>query len=124
MMKERCGECVYFLKVREIEGKCRRYPPSASLGAVGRFPVVLPSNWCGEFTAVEEYPEPAGTLPSGTYRGAGSTTSLHKQWKMVYLCPLHGWHEEWAVGVGTAECEYNGNPCGHRPIGQRREARR
>lgn len=60
----RCPECIYFERVSEGHGECRRYAPRPNdpmfipkSDALGTFkndvhwPKVYDSNWCGEFTS-------------------------------------------------------------------------
>jgi hypothetical protein len=39
-----CSKCRYF-----VHNACRRYPPS---GRPSSWPTVLPTEWCGEYTAI------------------------------------------------------------------------
>lgn len=46
-----CDHCNFF---QETNDSCRRFPPQVVIGRVNgnfetRWPVVLPSDWCGEF---------------------------------------------------------------------------
>jgi hypothetical protein len=59
MTGECCGSCRFFLPfvdAAEGDGHCRRYPPSVlhEVEALGVFPEVRGSGWCGEWQASSE----------------------------------------------------------------------
>lgn len=49
---KRCKNCEFFLKVGEVLGECRRFPPrpdGKGTHTVDEFPAVLFEYWCGEY---------------------------------------------------------------------------
>lgn len=65
-----CRNCRYFFNEYEHRGQCRRYPPQAwsesnpettsSLGF--NFPEMRNEEWCGEFSPIESWVIPEGTI--------------------------------------------------------------
>ncbi len=43
-MKEKCGDCKFYLKSESVSGLCRRYPPLEN-----GCPMVGSDWWCGEW---------------------------------------------------------------------------
>lgn len=55
--KRRCHECRFFKpksgRFHCEPGLCQRYPPQASSGRCGQWPVVDDTDWCGEFQPIK-----------------------------------------------------------------------
>lgn len=47
-----CATCI-FAELSDGQGECRRLPPSivAGLSRDGRWPIIHPLHWCGEYSA-------------------------------------------------------------------------
>lgn len=55
MSKERCEQCVFWVAPRKADaGECHMAAPAVvswRLDAIGRWPPVKATDWCGEFKA-------------------------------------------------------------------------
>jgi hypothetical protein len=50
MIKESCESCIFYKSIYKGDGFCRRYPPKSRVyDDGGVFPIVYPSDWCGEY---------------------------------------------------------------------------
>ena len=50
-----CKDCVHFgTTIKNIPGECRRYPPVVDQRQkLGKWPLVLPTSWCGEYRLID-----------------------------------------------------------------------
>lgn len=47
MIDDRCPDCLYYQKIGDSQGVCRRYPPGF-IGKDTAWVVVRATDWCGE----------------------------------------------------------------------------
>jgi hypothetical protein len=53
---ENCKSCHFFLPSDDVQGLCRRFPPTAGATTAGTFaifPPMLNEGWCGEYIKKE-----------------------------------------------------------------------
>jgi len=53
--ERRCGTCKHYTSKHD---RCHRYPPTVVNGSTGRWPVVTPTDTCGEWDTWRLAPEP------------------------------------------------------------------
>ena len=61
-MSNSCIKCKYWERTSSYQGECHRYPPVPTAGRGALWPIMLETDWCGEYVgepwAVEEETKP------------------------------------------------------------------
>lgn len=64
-MKQRCSDCVFWVKSGDTgKGFCRRYPPLIGERFVSVWPETMHTDWCGEYASRKLHEEVAALFPN------------------------------------------------------------